>query len=153
MKDEDYKIKLPEVFFKDLENVQKMYFEDLENDDEDCLGGTEDSYANEMLGQHLADILDNNTILKIKEINTDINNYFGIDGKQDGAKQMEALFNQLVNDFADNIETIDTTYERVLDINDKTYYYDMDILKAKQDYQKVTKGRNLAGTFERREER
>lgn len=33
------------------------------------------------------------------------------------------------------------------------YYYDTDISKAKQDYQKVTNGGNLADTFERKEER
>ncbi len=33
------------------------------------------------------------------------------------------------------------------------YYYDKDISKAKQDYQKVINGGNLADTFERKEER
>lgn len=203
MENNNYKIKLPNDLVESLKNVQEMYFENMENDDEDCLGGTEDSYANEMLGQHIADILDNNTILKIKEINSDINDRFGIDSKQSEVKQFEELLDYLINDFADNIETIDTTYEIVLDINDKVYngnmriiekgfrrdepiallekdlgnnekeyivafyykieenklswgygyYYDTDISKAKQDYQKVTNGGNLADTFERKEER
>lgn len=44
-------------FRKDIMNVVEMYNEDMLEDDEDVFGGTEDSYAVEMLFQHLFDTL------------------------------------------------------------------------------------------------
>ena len=44
-------------FRKDIMHVVEMYNEDMLEDDEDVFGGTEDSYAVEMLFQHLFDVL------------------------------------------------------------------------------------------------
>lgn len=49
---DDYK-----TFKNNIWNAFEQYEEDMLDDDDDVFGGTEDSYANEMLGQHLGDYL------------------------------------------------------------------------------------------------
>lgn len=58
-----------------VKNIIEKYQEDMMNDDNDCLKGTEDSYANEMLMFDLWDIQDDPDIqASAKEI-TDLYNY------------------------------------------------------------------------------
>lgn len=71
------KIKIPQSIKNELNNVKEMYEEDLENEENDLFGGTEDSYANEMLGQHLFDVFSQENVEKIMALNNNI--YIALD--------------------------------------------------------------------------
>lgn len=43
--------------YKELVNIAELYYEDLDNEEDDTFAGTDDSYANEMLEQRLGDLI------------------------------------------------------------------------------------------------
>ena len=57
LKEDTTEIPSYESFRSQILNDLEMYYEDLMYDDDDVFGGTEDSYANEMVVQHLFDTL------------------------------------------------------------------------------------------------
>lgn len=57
LKEDAIEVPKYESFRNQILNDLEMYYEDLMNDDDDVFGGTQDSYANEMVEQHLFDTL------------------------------------------------------------------------------------------------
>ena len=83
-KEKEYEIALiPEDLYKVLLNIQEMYQEDLLNNDEDIFANTEDSYAVEMLYNHLADIITTPEYREYRNKNYTVKNPDGIDMKVD----------------------------------------------------------------------
>ena len=74
---------IPENLYKVLLNIQEMYQEDLLNSDEDIFANTEDSYAVEMLYNHLADIITTPEYREYRNKNYTVKNPDGIDMKVD----------------------------------------------------------------------
>lgn len=52
---------------RQLQSDSEMFDEDMMNDEGDVFGGTEDSYANEMLDQHISDTIFYNELFSGKE--------------------------------------------------------------------------------------
>ena len=48
---------LSDDLYKELVNIAELYYEDLDNEEDDTFAGTDDSYANEMLEQRLGDLI------------------------------------------------------------------------------------------------
>ena len=83
-KEKEYEIALiPEDLYKVLLNIQEMYQEDLLNSDEDIFADEEDSYAVEMLYNHLADIITTPEYREYRNKNYTVKNPDGIDMKVD----------------------------------------------------------------------
>ena len=77
---EDEQVEVPsyESFRNQILNDLEMYYEDLANEDRDVFAGTQDSYANEMVEQHLFDTL----LYNIKH------NYRALSGIQDDVSDL-----------------------------------------------------------------
>lgn len=83
-KEKEYEIALiPEDLYKVLLNIQEMYQEDLLNSDEDIFADGEDSYAVEMLYNHLADIITTPEYREYRNKNYTVKNPDDIDMKVD----------------------------------------------------------------------
>lgn len=90
-----------------------MYFENKANDHLDCLIGTQDSYMNEMLLQHLWDITHTSVLLEIYNLNPNIMQRFEIESHYCTNDKLYKLEQKLIADFTANIEGITEEYEEV----------------------------------------
>lgn len=99
---EDEQVEVPsyESFRNQILNDLEMYYEDLANEDGDVFAGTQDSYANEMVEQHLFDTL----LYNIKH------NYMS----KDAAMQTANNLVYYILDFVDHGEKITLQNDKVI---------------------------------------
>ena len=99
---EDEQVEVPsyESFRNQILNDLEMYYEDLANEDGDVFAGTQDSYANEMVEQHLFDTL----LYNIKH------NYMS----KDAAMQTANNLVYYILDFVDHGEEITLQNDKVI---------------------------------------
>lgn len=96
----------------ELDNVLEMYEENMENDDQDIFSGTEDSYANEMLGQDLFDVLSRNNVEQIMALNNNMYTLLNIDFRNKGYDEIvEQITDKLYKKFMDNLNNLNEIIE------------------------------------------
>ena len=106
------KLIIPFSVKKELDNVVEMYEENLENDDEDVFSGTEDSFANEMLGQDIYDVLSRENVEKIMQLNNNMYTLLSIDFRNKSYDEIfEQITDKLYEKFIDNINNLDEIVE------------------------------------------
>lgn len=89
-----------------------MYEENLENDDGDIFSGTEDSYANEMLGQDIYSVLSRDNVEKIMALNNNMYTVLNIDFRGKSYDQIvEQITDGLYDKFIENINNLDEIIE------------------------------------------
>ena len=113
---EDEQVEVPsyESFRNQILNDLEMYYEDLANEDGDVFSGTQDSYANEMVEQHLFDTL----LYNIKH------NYMS----KDAAMQTANDLVYYILDFVDHGEEITLQNDKVI-----KEVYDKYVLNKKEE--------------------
>ena len=113
---EDEQVEVPsyESFRNQILNDLEMYYEDLANEDGDVFAGTQDSYANEMVEQHLFDTL----LYNIKH------NYMS----KDAAMQTANDLVYYILDFVDHGEEITLQNDKVI-----KEVYDKYVLNKKEE--------------------
>ena len=113
---EDEQVEVPsyESFRNQILNDLEMYYEDLANEDGDAFSGTQDSYANEMVEQHLFDTL----LYNIKH------NYMS----KDAAMQTANNLVYYILDFVDHGEEITLQNDKVI-----KEVYDKYVLNKKEE--------------------
>ena len=113
---EDEQVEVPsyESFRNQILNDLEMYYEDLANEDGDAFSGTQDSYANEMVEQHLFDTL----LYNIKH------NYMS----KDAAMQTANDLVYYILDFVDHGEEITLQNDKVI-----KEVYDKYVLNKKEE--------------------
>ena len=101
------KLIIPLSVKRELDNVLEMYEENMENDDQDIFSGTEDSYANEMLGQDLFDVLSRNNVEQIMALNNNMYTLLNIDFRNKGYDEIvEQITDKLYKKFMDNLNNL-----------------------------------------------
>ena len=106
------KLIIPFSVKKELDNVVEMYEENLENYDEDVFSGTEDSFANEMLGQDIYDVLSRENVEKIMQLNNNMYTLLSIDFRNKSYDEIfEQITDKLYEKFIDNINNLDEIVE------------------------------------------
>ena len=106
------KLIIPLSVKRELDNVLEMYEENMENDDQDIFSGTEDSYANEMLGQDLFDVLSRKNVEQIMALNNNMYTLLNIDFRNksyDGI--VEQITDKLYEKLMANINNLDEIIE------------------------------------------
>ena len=113
---EDEQVEVPsyESFRNQILNDLEMYYEDLANEDGDVFAGTQDSYANEMVEQHLFDTL----LYNIKH------NYMSNDAAMQTANDLVYY----ILDFVDHGEEITLQNDKVI-----KEVYDKYVLNKKEE--------------------
>ena len=106
------KLIIPLSVKRELDNVLEMYEENMENDDQDIFSGTEDSYANEMLGQDLFDVLSRNNVEQIMALNNNMYTLLNIDFRNKGYDEIvEQITDKLYKKFMDNLNNLNEIIE------------------------------------------
>lgn len=106
------KLIIPLSVKRELDNVLEMYEENMENDDQDIFSGTEDSYANEMLGQDLFDVLSRNNVEQIMALNNNMYTLLNIDFRNKGYDEIvEQITDKLYKIFMDNLNNLNEIIE------------------------------------------
>ena len=106
------KLIIPLSVKRELDNVLEMYEENMENDDQDIFSGTEDSYANEMLGQDLYDVLSKKNVEQIMSLNNNIYTLLDIDFRNKSYEEIvEQITDKLYDKLMDSINNLDEIIE------------------------------------------
>lgn len=106
------KLIIPFSIKRELDNVIEMYEENMENDYDDCFSRTEDSYANEMLGQDLFNVLNKNNVEKIMALNNNMYTILNVDFRNKSYEQIvEQITDKLYDKFMDNINNLNEIIE------------------------------------------
>lgn len=106
------KLIIPLSVKRELDNVLEMYEENIENDDQDIFSGTEDSYANEMLGQDLFDVLSKKNVELIMSLNNNMYTLLNIDFRNKSYDEIiEQITDKLYEKFMDNIKNLNEIIE------------------------------------------
>lgn len=106
------KLIIPLSVKRELDNVLEMYEENMENDDQDIFSGTEDSYANEMLGQDLFDVLSKKNVELIMSLNNNMYTLLNIDFRNKSYDEIiEQITDKLYEKFMDNIKNLNEIIE------------------------------------------
>ena len=106
------KLIIPLSVKRELDNVLEMYEENMENDDQDIFSGTEDSYANEMLGQDLFDVLSRNNVEQIMALNNNMYTLLNIDFRNKGYDEIvEQITDKLYKKFMYNLNNLNEIIE------------------------------------------
>lgn len=106
------KLIIPLSVKRELDNVLEMYEENMENDEQDIFSGTEDSYANEMLGQDLFDVLSRNNVEQIMALNNNMYTLLNIDFRNKGYDEIvEQITDKLYKKFMDNLNNLNEIIE------------------------------------------
>lgn len=106
------KLIIPLSVKRELDNVLEMYEENMENDDQDIFSGTEDSYANEMLGQDLFDVLSKKNVELIMSLNNNMYTLLNIDFRKKSYDEIvEQITDKLYEKFMDNIKNLNEIIE------------------------------------------
>lgn len=106
------KLIIPLSVKRELDNVLEMYEENMENDDQDIFSGTEDSYANEMLGQDLFDVLSRNNVEQIMALNNNMYTLLNIDFRNKGYDEIvEQITDKLYKKFMDKLNNLNEIIE------------------------------------------
>ena len=101
------KLIIPLSVKRELDNVLEMYEENMENDDQDIFSGTEDSYANEMLGQDLFDVLSRKNVEQIMALNNNMYTLLNIDFRNKSYDEIvEQITDKLYEKFMDNLNNL-----------------------------------------------
>lgn len=123
------KIKIPQSIKEELNNVKEMYEEDLENDEEDIFGGTEDSLANEMLEQHLYDVFSQENVEKIMALNNNMYTVLDINYRNKSYEEIrEQIIDKLIEKTTYNIDNLSSFLEVIEDEKEKGEVDEQDIL-------------------------
>ena len=89
-----------------------MYEENMENDDQDIFSGTEDSYANEMLSQHLFDVLSRKNVEQIMALNNNMYTLLNIDFRNKSYDEIvEKITDKLYEKFMDKLNNLNEIIE------------------------------------------
>lgn len=122
------KIKIPQSIKKELNNVKEMYEENLQNEEDDVFGGTQDSYANEMLEQHLYDVFNQENVEKIMALNNNMYIVLDINFRN---KSYEEIFEQITDKLIEkttyNIDNLNSFIE-VIEEKEREEIDEQDIL-------------------------
>lgn len=106
------KLIIPLSVKRELDNVLEMYEENMENDDQDIFSGTEDSYANEMLGQDLYDVLSKKNVEQIMSLNNNMYTLLDIDFRNKSYEEIvEQITDKLYDKLMDSINNLDEIIE------------------------------------------
>lgn len=106
------KLIIPYSIKRELDNVLEMYEENMENDDQDIFSGTEDSYANEMLGQDLYDVLSKKNVEQIMSLNNNMYTLLDIDFRNKSYEEIvEQITDKLYDKLMDSINNLDEIIE------------------------------------------
>lgn len=129
---------IPEDLYKVLLNIQEMYQEDLLNSDEDIFANTEDSYAVEMLYNHLADIITTPEYREYRNKNYTVKNPDGIDMKVD--TDLTNAFGAIIRD--DRLSEYKLQETKVVEANT--------VGKDKSDFKRMLKTFDNNGKYAKR---
>lgn len=123
------KIKIPKSIKEEINNVKEIYIEDLENEEEDVFSGAEDSYANEMLGQHLYDVFNQENVEKIMALNNNMYTVLDINFRN---KSYEEIFEQITDKLIEkttyNIDNLNSFIEVIEDEKEREEIDEQDII-------------------------
>lgn len=109
------KLIIPLSVKRELDNVIEMYEENMENDDQDIFSGTEDSYANEMLGQDLYDVLSKKNVEQIMSLNNNMYTLLDIDFRN---KSYEEIVEQITDKLYDKLMASINKLDEIIEVKD-----------------------------------
>lgn len=109
------KLIIPLSVKRELDNVLEMYEENMENDDQDIFSGTEDSYANEMLGQDLFDFLSRKNVEQIMALNNNMYTLLNIDFRN---KSYDEIVEQITDKLYEKLMASINNLDEIIEVKD-----------------------------------
>ena len=109
------KLIIPLSVKRELDNVLEMYEENMENDNQDIFSGTEDSYANEMLGQDLFDFLSRKNVEQIMALNNNMYTLLNIDFRN---KSYDEIVEQITDKLYEKLMASINNLDEIIEVKD-----------------------------------